>query len=353
MLESIEPRVALAEVESIPSLLRPEDRDSWRPVDLVRFGLNPPDLPTISELVYPGGRHIVSGEPESLKTWFALVVCVERILAGESVLWFDFEMGPRAMYERLTGLGLVDEQVSEGFRYVEPADPLTDDRRVEIETMCAVDRPAVAVIDSSTPALELLGLDPNAARDIEVFQRALISPLRRSGAAVIQLDHLVKAKEGRGRYPTGSERKLGVADVHLSFKTIAPFGRGKTGRAAITVHKDRHGHLPRGTCAELELRSDPDERVTWDLRFTEGASDPLGTFRPTCLMERVSRYLESCTDLVSRNTVLSDVAGKDSGKRQAIDCLIREGFVESEPGSRNAQLLRSAKPYREAFEDQS
>src|SRR5262249_23447102 len=148
--------------------------------------------------------------------------------------------------------------------------------------------------------------------------------------------------------------KLGIVEAHLSFHPVTTFGRGKTGKASITIHKDRFGHLPRGKCAELELTSDAASgRLTWKIRFTEGEPDPFGEFRPTCLMERVSKYLESCTEPVSRNAVLNDVPGKDAGKRQAIDCLIREGHVEAEPGPRNSQLLRSVRPYREEFDAES
>jgi hypothetical protein len=137
--------------------------------------------------------------------------------------------------------------------------------------------------------------------------------------------------------------------VHLSLQTFCPFGRGKTGKASITVHKDRHGHLPRGKCAEVELASDADTgSVTWQIRFTDGPSNPMGAFRPTVLMERVSIYLETCTAPVSRNTVLGDVHGKDTAVRQAMDRLIEEGHVAPESGPRNAQLLRSIRPFREA-----
>jgi len=276
------------------------------------------------------------------------VLCVLEILAGRVVLWLDFEMGRRIMYERLSALGLTDDQITGGFLYLEPTEPLTANLRPDFELLLAVHKPSIAVIDSSTPALEMHGFDPNIGRDIEGFQRALIRPLRECGAAILQIDHLVKAKDTRGRFTVGSERKLGVADVHLSFQTFAPFGRGKTGKASITVLKDRLGHLPRGKCAELVLVSSPEsERITWEIRWTEGESDPMGGFRPTFLMERVSVHLEHCADLVSRNTVLDAVKGKDAAVRQAMDVLIHEGYVEAERGPRNAQLLRSHKPYRD------
>ena len=340
-------RITLAEIDSVPSRPPDDDPHSWRPRSLVDLGLNAIEPPSIGGgLMYVAGRHIVSGEPESLKTWYAAVVAAEQIIAMQSVIWLDFEMGPRPMYERLAALGLTDEQIRDLFLYIEPTEALSADIRPEFEALLAVHKPSVAVIDSTTPALELHGFDPNKGQDIEAFRRHIIEPLRRCGAAVLMLDHLVKAKDNRGRFTIGSERKLGISEVHVSLQTIAPFGRGKTGRASITVHKDRHGHLARGKCAELELRSDAEERVTWNVRFIESAIKA-DEWKPTGQMERISMYLERCADPVSKNTVLDAIRGKTDYTREAIDWLIRDGYVEVVPGPRNSQLLRSLRPYRE------
>src|SRR5262249_19659848 len=161
----------------------------------------------------------ISGETEVCKSWLALILCVEEILAGRTGLWLDFEMGRRQMLERLQALGLVDEQIRDQFVYLEPTEPLRDDLQPELEAMRAVVRPSIAVIDSNTPALALHGLDPIKGNDIDTGQRLLVAPLLAQGAAVLQLDHLPKAKDGRGRYAIGSERKISACDVHLSLET--------------------------------------------------------------------------------------------------------------------------------------
>jgi hypothetical protein len=68
-------------------------------------------------------------------------------------------------------------------------------------------------------------------------------------------------------------------------------------------------------------------------------------------MKRCSRYLEACTEPVSRNTVENSVRGKRDAVRDGLDRLIEEGYVEATPGPRNAQLLRSARPFREASDE--
>jgi hypothetical protein len=318
-------RIVLDDVNAIPSR-RMDETHSWRPVDLVASGLQPTEPPSIGNLVYPGLRHLVSGEPEACKTWIALVLCAEEILAGRTALWLDFEMGRRQMYERLTALGLVDEQIQHGFVYLEPDEPLRDDLRAEFEAQVAVTQPSLAVIDSNTPAHGLHDLDPIKGTDVEAFQRILVAPLRAHGAAVLQLDHLTKSKENRGRYAIGSERKLSVCDVHLTLETIgSPFARGRTSRIKIGVHKDRPGHLPRPKAVELELRSDG-TRVTWKWHPMDATQSDTG-WRPTIYMERVSLYLEGLTQPVPRETVVRDVTGRAIYIRPAIDCLINEHYI--------------------------
>ena len=110
--------------------------------------------------------------------------------------------------------------------------------------------------------------------------------------------------------------------------------RSPSGLAKIVTHKDRPGYLPRPKAAELELTSDPETgRVN--------------------LMEKVSLYVAAHgeEDLPSRNQVEENVKGKRDFVRQAIDVLLAEDFVAEEPGRRNARLLRSLKPYREAEDD--
>jgi hypothetical protein len=324
---------------------------SWQPVPLVGADLEPREPPAIAGIAYAGLRHAYSGEPESLKTLTALVQCVEQINVRRTVLWIDLEMGRRAVYELLQALGLTDEQIARHFIYLEPQEPLGPDCRADLEQLVADRNPSVVVIDSHTPATELHGLDPNSGRDIQTLQRELVEPLRAHGAAVIVIDHLAKAKDGRGRYSIGSERKLGVVDVHLGFEVVRPFGRGKTGAVKITVHKDRPGHLPRPKAADLELRSDPDTgRITWTWQHAD--HDQRDTpFRPTVLMERVSRYLEDLTEPASRNTVEKSVKGSATdAKRLAVQTLIDDGYVKAEPGLRGAQLLSSVRAYRQELE---
>ena len=50
-----------------PRQPKPDNPHSWQPVDLLGAALNPPAPPSIEGIVYPGRRHVFSGEPESGK----------------------------------------------------------------------------------------------------------------------------------------------------------------------------------------------------------------------------------------------------------------------------------------------
>jgi AAA domain len=325
---------------------------SWTPLDLLALDVDPPAAPTISGLVYPCRRHVFSGEPETMKTWAAHVLAAEEVRAGSSVLLIDFETGVGATVERLRDLGLTDEEIAR-FVYVMPSEPLTVAAILaDVEALLRARRPSLVVFDAFTGALEIHGFDPNAGREVERFYRTVVGPFQSHGAAVVLLDHVTKDAKTRGRFSIGAERKLGGADVHLGFEVVRPFGRGKSGLARIVTHKDRPGHLARPRAAELELTSNAETgRVTWQIRPAAPA-DEEHPFRPTRLMEKVSLYVGAhAHELPSRNVVETNVGGKRDYVRQAIDVLLVEEYLAEEDGPRNARLLRSLKPYREADED--
>jgi AAA domain len=323
---------------------------SWHPVDLLAIEADPPPPPTISGLAYPGRRHVYSGEPETLKTWAALVLGVEEIRAGRGVVYIDFEMGDRTMLERLRALGLEDEEIRERFAYLTPSEPMTDPQvLVDMGALLTERQASLVIFDAFTGALEIHGCDPNSGVEVERFYRTVVGPLQTRGVAVVLLDHPTKAKETRGKFSIGSERKIAACDVHLGFEIVRPFGRGRDGLAKLTTHKDRPGYLARPKAAELELSSDPDTGlISWEIRPAEH-SDDQHPFRPTHLMEKVSLYVGAqLAEPPSRNRVEENVTGKRDFVRLAIDTLLAEGYLAEEDGLRNARLLRFVKPYREA-----
>ena len=150
---------------------------------------------------------------------------------------------------------------------------------------------------------------------------------------------MTKNVETRGKFSIGSERKTRHRRLHLRLKAVKQLHRGSLGLIRVTAHKDRPAHLARPVAAEVELVSDPTtNRITWTITKVTSADD---TFRPTVLMDRVSRYVESRPDGVTRTQVYDDVPGKRTTLVAAVDILIRDGNIE-DAGSR----LRSLHPYR-------
>lgn len=326
---------------------------SWQPIDLVDLPERPARLPVPSRLYYPGARHLWSGEPESGKSWAAVIATADELRAGNTTVYLDFEDDEYQARDRFLALGLSRFDLA-NLIYIRPSDGFgTRGVHETISTLFAESAPTLIVIDAYAGALDIHELDPYKASDIEKFNRAVVDQLRAlSGgqAAVIILDHVVKTTENRGRFSIGSERKTGAVDVHLGFHVVAPFGRGRKGLFTINVHKDRPGWLPRPSIGTLTLESDPDTlAVSWQIREAPTAEDG-ERFRPTALMERVSRYLEQLGHAASRKTITDDVPGKAQYLRAAVDILIAEGYAHEEPGARGAQLASSLKPYREALD---
>jgi hypothetical protein len=333
--------------DRIPSgLSRLPANHTWRPRDLLALAANPPEPPCIGGLLYPAKRTVLSGETESLKTWFALILAKAELDAGYAVAWADMDaMGAGEVLARLRNLGVPDDAIVERFIYYAPEERLVGDR---LDDVCALLRERAIrlfVLDAFNPILNLHGLDPHKTPDIETFWTTVADPIRATGAAPTLLDHVAKNAEGRGGYAYGSERKASGAHVHIGFELKTAFSRGGIGRTQLWTRQDRGGFLPRPVIGTLTVCSDG-EHVTYRLGATGS-----GEFRPTVLMDRVSRYLEGCTVRVSQTAIEGAVRGDDKAKRTAIDVLVAEGYASAMDGPRNSKLIESVRPYREADDD--
>ena len=170
---------------------------SWVVVNLADVAKEPPEPPTIVDLFYPGKQHLVSGEPEALKSWLGLIACLEEIKAGRHAAYVDLEMGRRDMLNRVQDLGL-DDALLDRLMYFDPSEPITSATvRPYIDELFTERRPSVVVIDSYEGALFLHGVKPNESDGIEAFQWAVVKPILAHGAAVILIDHVAKDKESR------------------------------------------------------------------------------------------------------------------------------------------------------------
>lgn len=316
---------------------------TWNPVNLAAVEQRPPIMPTLGALglVYPGRRHVFSGPPESGKTIVAYIETLSVIRAGGRVVLIDLEMGPWDARDRLRDLGATDDELA-AIHYIEPETPAT----TEIIAGLVALAPDLVVIDAAAGAYELQNLDDNKRQDVETFARLYVRAFWSVGIATIVLDHVTKNTDGRGRFAIGSERKIGGADVHLGFEAVKAISRGHNGVLKVTTHKDRFGHLPRPVAATLRLASDPDTHaISWTLEASADDTEDDG-WKPTQLMEKVSRHLEQTPDPQSRSEITRSVRGKKAYVLSAIDHLVTDGYATATAGARGASLITSTHPFR-------
>ena len=302
---------------------------TWEPINLRNIGDRPNVRPTLCGLVYPGQRHLFSGPPESAKTLAAYAIGLEDVRAGGTVALVDFEMGMWDARDRLREMGATDDDLDQVL-FIEPETPADETTALDI-----IDRfsPTLSIIDATAGAFRLQGLDDNKRGDVERFGAILVDPFFDRGVTSLLLDHVVKNADNRNGFPIGSERKQGIVQVHIGFEAVARLSRGGHGLYKLRVHKDRSGWLRRPTWGELELRSDPaTHAIASEFRPTTEDPETPAEFRPTVLMERVSRYLETSDEPRSRTQVETSVKGKVPYLRVAMDCLVREGWASESIG---------------------
>lgn len=330
--------------------------DSWRPINLAEIPDEITGLPSLAGgLVYAGRSHLWSGEPEAGKSWIALNACALEILNERHVVFIDFETTEREIKERLRALGVTNMEL-EYFAYIRPTDPIGSPGVTEYVLAMLEERmPSIVFTDAYAGILDLHELDPNSGADIEKLNRVFFRPVLETGAATVTLDHLTKDKERRGKFSIGSERKVGVVDVHLGFEIEKgkPFGRGRKGLIHVRRWKDRPGHLPPRPC-DIKAVSDP---ATGQVDFTMEQVQQVDAdhpFRPTALMEKVSRYLEERGEAVVRSVLEEDVKGRAEYLRSACEVLTKEGYVEETLGPKRGmsyvRLYEHKKAYREALD---
>jgi hypothetical protein len=296
-------------------------------------------------LLYPGELHSLSGEPETGKGWLALHAARQELERGAAVLYLDFEDTAASVVGRLLALGADPAAVVERFVYVQPTGPLG---RGDVDALLDLHAYTLAVIDGLTEAYALLGLGGQSRPDdIPVFMQRLPRPLASRGAAVLQIDHVPKDGENRGRYAIGGQHKLAGVAAAFGTKVTERWTREHAGKVELRLHKDRHGTIPGGHGEVVAVATV--EPHDGELSITLRAPDPAEAkqpLRPTALMEKVSRFLEREPG-ASQTAVERAVRGKRDYMRRALAYLVEEGYVSRREGGQ-AYHHYSERPYRQA-----
>ncbi len=210
-------------------------RHSWQPVDLtaVLDGSYAPPQPTVGRradgigLFYRGRVHSIAAESEGLKTWFALVAAATELGRGNGAgLFIDFEDDEGGVVGRLLALGVKPDVIRDRFAYIRPDDPITAiGNRADLTDAIGDLQPALGVVDGVTEAMSLDGLELRDNTDVARFGKLLPRWLADRGPAVTALDHVVKDREGRGRYAIGGVHKLNAVNgAAFVLENRRPFG---------------------------------------------------------------------------------------------------------------------------------
>lgn len=320
----------------------------WTPIDLtdILHGSWSPPQPTILQrrdgknLLYPGAVHSIAGEPGSLKTWVGLIAAVQQIDDKHTVAMIDFEDSAGAVVARLRALGLTPDQITAHFRYIRPDAALKDTDWPRLQQ--AVSDTTLVILDGVTEAMVMHGWSINDNDDVARYLALLPRRIADQGPAVLQVDHVTKDHETRGRYAIGGQHKLaGITGTAMKAVVTHALAAGGKGTVKLVLDKDKHGQVgPVGTTlAELNVDATADDGtiLAWLDHPTRDVDDE-GNFRPTTLMKRVSDYLYEAGRPVSLRDIRGHVKGKAESIALAIDALAREGCLTTDDGPRGAVM---------------
>ncbi len=276
----------------------------------------------------------------------AAAVTTGREVLGEQaerrrVLYVDQENAETDLAERLSSLGYG------------PADDLTGFSYYLLQNWPPLDTPAgggalltavqefgadLLVIDTQSKVIEG---DEDKSATMAAFYRNTILPMKRAGVATLVLDHT-------GHNGT---RQRGTSAKTADFDHVWKLAR----RDEVAARADRN-ELKLTRTHNRSRSSDPDElylrREADPLRHIVEPIEPTAEpddkppFRPTGLMEKVSRQLEALPSGMPGSGLERAVGGKRDYVRLAIDRLITEGYISvSKEGA--SKIHRSVRAFRE------
>lgn len=353
-----------------------ERTSSWKRQDLadVVSGKWQPPRPELMKrtdghgLLYRGMVHTFQGESESGKSFLAQAVAAQVLVAGGSVLYLDFESDKGTVVSRVLALGASRDDVLTGLDYRNPDDDPTDPASPGPSTLdweeVLTTSYDLVVIDGVNEALAVFGRSSMDNDDVTRWGRSFPRRLAtETGAAVVCIDHVTKSKDGRGRYAIGAQAKLsyltGASYVVEPEEYLAP---GKVGVLVLRVGKDRPGGVRahageyRGEdrtqlAGRVTIDSTEPGRIGYELAAPPKAApkpNPDAPFRPTNLMEKVSREYERAAEAGTKLTArMCDalVKGDSTYISQARTVLAAEGYLEKS-GAGNSPYVH-VRPYRE------
>jgi len=236
----------------MPTPFTPPEDSGLEPVDLAALaasGIARPKASLVAVgprsdkrfLLYPARVHWLTGEPGAGKTWIALMMACWVLWAGGRVILLDYEDCASMAVDRLMALGVEPADLARVL-YLPVDGALTPSSLAWLPSLIADHAIALVILDSIGVALAAERLDEDRAPPVNTFASSHLRPWARAGAAVLCLDHVVKATEDRGHWARGSGAKLAVVDgAAFTFTLTESFSQDRSGRGDLGVAKDRPG----------------------------------------------------------------------------------------------------------------
>jgi hypothetical protein len=301
---------------------------------------------TSRHLFYPGRIHMLFGESGAGKSWVALQAAIERIEAGEHVIWIDYEDSAMGLEARFLALGGDQAVLRQHVHYIQPQAKWNRRGRDYIESLIALTNATLVVLDSTGEALASEGLKPSADEEVAAWAVAVLRFMERLGLTVVIIDHVVKDPDGPKLYSIGSQRKRAMIDgAAYRIDQVQAFAIGKGGKAKITTAKDRWGASAQGQCV-AELIVTPGEGVNVSLAlvdpmFASGdtpEADKESKFN--ALMERVWKAIDESP--MSQSEAEQRISGRAANVRVAVKTLLERGHLRKDGTTLRVQTAYSA-----------
>lgn len=272
-------------------------RSSWQEVDLEPLWDMPsaevfpaPELLRRTDgvhLLSPGATGLLIAPPESAKSMMAMAAVVEAAMNGRHSIYVDFESRARRVLPRLAQH--LDGHRARGlFHYLRPTSAMASSDRWLARRRMVELRPQLVVLDGYNALLAKHNLDGNKATDIAALAESVVSPWTAEDCCTVIIDHVSKddARMTGLRMAIGSIAKTGMVDYAISLDMVVKerIAKGRTGRVALTIAKDRDGEM-RGHAHEgaawgsFSVNSTATGRWQHALTMPEGMSGPAVRWR--------------------------------------------------------------------------
>lgn len=202
--------------------------------------------PTILEradgecLLYDGRLNVVYGEPESGKSWLAMVACLQETEKGNTVWFLDFEADADTFVFRLRDMGAEDPQIEE-VRYNGGEEMLAQFSRdlwdEKLGPWLDEDEPTLVVIDGYTNALTQSGLSVLDSGDAALFHQVFTQKVLDKGIGVLMIAHVAK-NASKPNYAFGAQHFKAITKgsmLRVEADERRRPGIGKAGRSFVVA----------------------------------------------------------------------------------------------------------------------